>query len=167
MHHGINSEAVHYEHLRKALVESFPDIDDETLADTLEGESNLADLLAEVVRSSMEDRTLSSALRDRMRQMRERLERLDARAEKKRTIVRQTMARAGLPRLVEPDFTVSVSASPVCLIVTDDSAIPSEYWLPQPDKLDRHALLTVLKDGTQVLNAALSNGETKLTVRTK
>lgn len=163
----LSAEATSYRLLTADLKERFSDIDDETLADTVEGFSDLPDLLGQLVRSALDDRDLSTGLRDRIRTMQERLARLEHRAAKKREIVKEAMDRACMKRLVQPDFTVSVSASAARLIVTDDSAIPGEYWVPQPDKLDRHALLTVLKDGTSVPGATLSNGETKLTVRTK
>lgn len=167
MDQRISVEAAGYRNLVDDLKQQFADIDDETLVDTVEGLSDLPDLLANLVRSALEDRDFCAALRDRTREMQERLSRLHHRANQKRTIVKEAMERAGMKRLVQPDFTLSLSAGAPRLIVSDEAMIPGEYWLPQPDKLDRHAVLTVLKNGEHVPGAALSNRETRLTVRTK
>lgn len=163
----LRSEITNHQNIREVLLQAFPDIDDETLGDTLEGESNLAELLADVVRSSMEDRSMACALKERVGEMRERLARLQARADQKRAIVRDAMESAGLKKIIEPDFTVSVGTAPPSMVVVDEAAIPGEFWFPQPDKLDRHAVLLELKAGHEVVGAKLNNRASTLTVRTK
>ena len=54
--------------------------------DTLEGLSNLPDMLAEVCRSMLEDQAMVSALRGRIGDMQERCGRIEARARKKREL---------------------------------------------------------------------------------
>jgi hypothetical protein len=49
----IDRELTHHQYLRARLEEEFPDADEETLVDTLEGLSNLPDMLAEVCRSML------------------------------------------------------------------------------------------------------------------
>ena len=167
MHPQLRSEIVNHQNVRQVLLEAFPDIDDETLGDTLEGESNLAELLADVVRSSMEDRSLACALKERVSEMRERLTRLQTRADQKRSIVRDAMESAGLKRIIEPYFSISLGTAPPSMVVVDKSAIPGEFWFPQPDKLDRHAVLLELKAGYEVFGAKLSDRKSTMTVRTK
>jgi hypothetical protein len=53
------------------------------------------------------------------------------------------------------------------LIVVIEESIPQSYWLPQPPKLDRQALLTQLKRGADIPGAQLSNPKPVLMVRTK
>jgi hypothetical protein len=48
-----------------------------------------------------------------------------------------------------------------------EQAIPENYWLPQPPKLDRQAILGELKRGMEVSGAEMSNPKPVLTVRTK
>ncbi len=63
MTHPIRHELTHHRYLRERLEAAFPDADDETLMDTLEGMTSLTDSLAELLRSSQEDQSLASALR--------------------------------------------------------------------------------------------------------
>ena len=51
MNHLIITELNNHEYLKKRLEADFPDIDDETLSDTLEGLTNLNEQLAAVLRS--------------------------------------------------------------------------------------------------------------------
>ena len=78
------------------------------------------------------------------------------------------MSEAGLRKVEQPDFTASARAgSPSLLVVIAESEIPDTYWLPQPPKLDRQALLGALKQGEPVTGAQLSNPKPVLSVRTK
>ena len=49
----------HHHYLRERLESEFPDADEETLRDTLEGLSNLPEMIGAVVRSELEDRALA------------------------------------------------------------------------------------------------------------
>jgi len=99
--------------------------------------------------------------------MRQRLSRFAERAAKKRTLALEAMTEAGLTKLAQPDFTASARAGTPSLVVVSEQSIPSIYWLPQPPKLDRQALLGALKRGDPVAGTQLSNPEPVLTVRTK
>ncbi len=93
-------ELTHHQYLRERLEAAFPDADEETLMDTLEGMTNLTDSLAELIRSSQEDQSLASALRGRMSDMQERCGRFEERARKKRELVCTVMEEAELKKLM-------------------------------------------------------------------
>lgn len=154
-----------HEYLRSKVLEQYPDTDEETLADTLEGLTDLHDKLAAVVRSLQEDVAFSKALRGRMSEMGERLKRFELRAGSKRELVSVVMERAEIKKIVEPEFTVSLRQSPRPLVVSDEGDIPEEYWNPQPPKLDRRRLTDDLKLGATVPGACLGNGGQSLAVR--
>ena len=155
-----------YLHLREELKAAYPEVDERTLLDTLEGLSSLPEMLCAVIRSYLEDLSLAAALGQRISDMQERLARFEARAEKKRALVTQVMERADLKKLQEPDFTVSLRAVPPGLVVSDEAQIPADYWKPQPAKLDRKGLLASLNTGQVVPGATLGNGGTTISVRT-
>ena len=160
-------ELSHHEYLRRQLQREFPEADEETLNDTLEGMTNLTEVLAAVLRSQLEDLALARGLRERIAEMQTRLARLEGRAQKKRKLARSVMEQAELRKLVEPDFTALLRRTPQALCVLDEGDIPPEFWKPQPPKLDRQAVIAELRAGMLVPGAMLDNGGTTLVVRTK
>jgi hypothetical protein len=153
--------------LRQQLCAEFPSIDDETLRDTLDGLTNLPEMLTSILRSHLDDLTILAALRTRILDMQERFARIEYRVGKKRAVVASVMERAGIKKLTEPDFTASLRDVPPGLVVIEEGKIPDAFWKPQPPKLDRKALLTALKAGDVVAGASLGNGSVTLTVRTR
>jgi hypothetical protein len=160
-------EASKYQQLRERLLSDFPEADEETLNDTLEGISDLHEMIAAVIRSALVDEALHTGLRSRLDDMKQRLARLEERGAKKRQIALEAMNEAGLTKLQQPDFTASTRAGPPSLIVIAEDAIPHTYWVPQPPRLDRQALLGELKRGGEIPGAQLSNSKPILAVRTK
>ncbi len=96
MNHAVKHQLTHHQYLRERLEAAFPDADEETLMDTLEGMTSLTDSLGELLRSCQEDQSLASALRSRMSDMQERCSRFEERARKKRELVCTVMEEAEL-----------------------------------------------------------------------
>ena len=167
MSHAVIQELTHHQYLRVQLEAEFPDADEETLLDTLEGMTNLTEMLAEVLRSCLADQDLVAALRTRIGDMQERLARFEERARKKRELVTSVMEQADLKKITESDFTVSLRPSRPPLIVIDEEAISRDFLKPQPDKLDRLGLIAALRDGRDVPGAVLGNPPMTISVRTK
>ena len=156
-----------HEYLRRRLKAEFPDADEDTLRDTLEGLSSLPEMLACALRSYLDDIALTAALGIRINDMQERISRFEQRAEKKRALITSVMERADLKKLAEPDFTVSIRATPPSLKVNDETEIPRDFWKPQPPKLDRQGLTAALRRGQSVPGAVLGNGQATISVRTR
>jgi hypothetical protein len=168
MHPSALRHDIHlYTYLRQKLVEEFPDADDETIRDTLEGLTTVHELIAEVIRSALTDEALLTGLRSRLQDMKERLSRLETRAVKKRDLALEAMSEAGLRKIEQPDFTASTRAGSPSLVVLAEDQLPQTYWVPQPPRLDRQALLGDLKQGDEIPGAQLSNPKPVLSVRTK
>ena len=160
-------ESRRYQLVRTRLLECWPELDAETLADTLEGITDLHEMIAAVIRSALVDEALQMGLRTRLEEMRQRLARLEERGTKKRELALEAMCEVGLKKLEQPDFTASVRAGMPSLIVVSEGSVPEAYWVPQPPKLDRQALLADLKRGTEIPGAQLGNPKPTLAVRTK
>src|SRR5688500_20191039 len=94
-----------YQLLKERLLADFPNLDDDTLADTLEGITELHEMIAAVIRSALVDEALHAGLRLRLEDMKERLSRLEVRASRKRELALHAMSEAGLAKLEQPDFT--------------------------------------------------------------
>jgi hypothetical protein len=160
-------EAIRHQGLRERLLSDYPEIDEDTLRDTLEGITNLHEMIAAIIRSALVDEALQTGLRTRLDDMRQRLTRLEERGAKKRQLALETMCEVGLKKLKQPDFTASARIGMPSLIIMSEELVPPAYWVPQPPKLNRQALLTDLKRGAAIPGALLGNPKPTLAVRTK
>jgi hypothetical protein len=164
---AIGIEATKHRLLKERLLADYPILDEETLRDTLEGITDLHEMIAAVIRSALVDEALQAGLRTRLEEMRQRLARLEERGAKKRELALDAMCEVGVKKLEQPDFTASARAGLPPLVVIADDAIPEPYWVPQPPKLDRQSLLADLKRGHVIPGAQLGNPKPSLAVRTK
>src|SRR3974377_2196798 len=150
MHVSLGPEVPKYQLLKQRLLTNYPNLDEETLADTLEGITDLHEMIAAVIRSALVDEALHAGLHFRLDDMKERLSRLELRDTKKRQLALEAMSEVGLSKLEQPDFTVSARAGSPALVVIAEDRIPEAYWLPQPPKLDCQAILGELKRGMEI-----------------
>ena len=167
MRFPLSVESSKYQQLKQRLLVHFPTVDEETVTDTLEGITNLHEMIAAVIRSALVDEALQAGLRFRVDDMKERLSRLELRASKKRELALEAMTEVGLSKLEQPDFTASARAGSPALVVIAEDRIPEAYWLPQPPKLDRQAIIGELKRGLDIPGAQMSNPKPVLSVRTR
>jgi hypothetical protein len=156
-----------YRAIRDRIAADDRSLDEQTLADTVEGLTDLHEIVAALIRSALEDEALAEGLSGRIAEMNERAERLKDRASKRRGIARDVMLDCDIKKITAPDFTASVRAGTPGLVVVDEDAIPLAYWEPREPRLNRQALLTELKQGGTIEGAQLSNSEPVLSVRTK
>jgi len=163
----LSVEKTKYLQLKQRLVSDYPGVDQDTLADTLEGITDLHEMIAAIIRSALVDEALQSGLRSRIDDMRQRLARLEERGMKKRQLALEAMTEVGLKKLELSDFTASARSGSPALVVISEDLVPEAYWVPQPPKLDRQSVLAELKRGADVPGAQLSNPKPNLSVRTK
>ena len=163
----LNFAATTYRAVRERIRALEPELDEQTLSDTVEGLTDLHEILAAIVRAALADEALATGLKGRIAEMQERLERLQERASKRRQIVKDTMVELDLKKLTAPDFSASIRPGMPALLVIDEAAVPSIYWEPREPRLDRQGLLAELKQGAEVTGVTLSNPEPVLSVRTK
>ena len=164
---SLSLEVTKYQLLKQRLLSEYPQSDDDTLQDTLEGITELHEMIAAVIRSALVDEALQTGLRSRLDDMKQRLGRVELRCEKKRQLALEAMSEVGLKKLEQPDFTASVRAGSPPLVVVSEAEIPPCYWVPQRPKLDRQALLADMKRDGEVRGVQLGNPKPILTVRTK
>ena len=160
-------ERTRFTQLRRRLIELYPELDEQTLNDTLEGATNFKEALASLIRSALDDECLANALRDRMTDMRTRLSRHEARAASKRQVVVENMEAADIRKLTEPDFTASTRVGPPSVVIDNEHELPIDYLLPQPPKPDKRAILEALTRGAMVPGATLAQPKLSLSVRSQ
>jgi Siphovirus Gp157 len=159
--------AIHYRAIRDRLRAKDPQIDEQTLADTVEGLTDLHEILTAIIRAALADEALATGLKVRVAEMEDRLARLQDRAAKRRQIAKDVMVELDLKKLTAPDFTASIRPGMPALMVIDEAAVPSIYWEPREPRLNRQGLTADLKQGAEITGVALSNPEPVLSVRTK
>ena len=159
--------AITYRTLRDRIRAEDPTIDEQTLADTVEGLTDLHEIVTAIIRSALADEALAAGLKGRIADMQGRLERLQDRASKRRQIAKDVMVELDLKKITAPDFSVSIRPGMPALQVLDEAAVPSIYWQPSAPRLKRQELLSELKDGADITGVTLSNPEPVLSVRTR
>ena len=159
--------AITYRAIRDRIRAEDPQIDEKTLADTVEGLTDLHEILTAIIRAALTDQALATGLKGRIAEMQGRLDHIEDRASKRRQIAKDVMVELDLKKLAAPDFTASIRPGMPALIVIDEAAVPSVYWEPREPRLNRQELANDLKQGTEIAGVALANPEPVLSVRTR
>lgn len=153
--------------LRKQLLDAFPELtdDEQTLADTLEGESRLPEQILAVIRHALEREAHAEGIDLLIGKLTERKTRLKEGARRLRSMCLNVMLDANLTKIPAPDVTLSIGKGRAAVVITDEAAIPDIFcrFKREPDKT---AIGDVLKTGNPVEGASLSNSSPILTVRT-
>lgn len=140
-------------------------IDDDDLAhDMVEGETSFLEAIAAALAEIDDCEIVVDGCKAKESQIADRRHRSERRIEKLRAAIEQAMCVTDLPQVKLPTATLTIKAVPPKPIVTDEAAIPSEFWKPQPPKLDRAALNKAAKD-RPVPGVEMSNGGVALQVR--
>jgi len=156
-----------YRFIRDRIRAEDPQIEERVLADTVEGLTDVHEVIAAIVRAALADEALATGLKSRAAEMEDRLDRLQNRAAKRRQIVKEVMVELDIKKITAPDFTVSIRPGMPALLVLDETVVPSIYWQPSAPRLDRQGLLSELKGGAEIDGVSLSDPEPVLSVRTR
>lgn len=162
--HRLREEIKAAEILRAQLVEIAGD-DPDLLRDTLEGETQLHELIDATLAQISADAAHIEGLKGHMETLGKRKKRLEERAGLCRAAILTAMQTADLKTKETPFGTVTRKFLPGSLQVTDEAAIPAEFWKAQEPVLDKKALTAALKDNREVAGAALSNGGETVQIR--
>ena len=164
---NLEFSAIHYRTIRDRIRAQDPQIDEQTLADTVEGLTDVHEIISAIIRAALSDEALVLGLKCRISDMQCRLDRLEDRASNRRQIARDVMVELDLKKLNAPDFTASIREGTAGLMVLDEEAVPSIYWQPSEPRLKRQELAYELKQGAEIAGVTLSNPEPVLSVRVR
>lgn len=139
------------------------DLDDQTIADTLDGLSG--DLEVKATNVAMFARNLEStaeAIKEAESDMASRRKALESRADGLRRYLLTCMQRTGIREISCPQFKLSIKANPPAVDVFDAAQIPAEFMRqpePPPPSPDKTAIKAALKAGASVPGARMTQGE--------
>lgn len=158
--------------VRARLLADDPDLADEPdlWRDTLDGESDVVDLIRNLVRASIDADLLAEAARKRQAEIAGRAERAERRKQALRAAAFALMDLAGIARLPEPDFLARIQAGQPHLSDLNADALPAEYVEVEVTVTRRplkDRLLADLKAGQAIPGAALLSGMPFLVVTRK
>jgi hypothetical protein len=137
-------------------ISALPDDGDNVLLlNTIEGESDVLEVLDRVVEHAVADAKLVELARERAR-------RLEERAKRTRNVALQIIEALGVSPLERPVYTASVSYHRE-LGSLNEAELPDEWWRRAPDKI---AIAKALRAGQEIPGASLGNDAPRLTLRT-
>lgn len=162
--------------------------DQQLIADTVEGETDLFEVIDGVLARIREAEIGVVGIKAIEKDLAERRKRFEDGQKRDRALLEQAMTIAGLTTIARPTATLSLSQRPPALVVVEESEIPADYWRTGDPVLDRKALTEALRERAEHLAAppddpalleafhaayppipgvTLSNGAPSLTIRTK
>lgn len=160
--HGVSRQAVAAAGLIAELSE-YRD-DDSVIHDAVEGETDFFEAVERALDEIAECEIVAAGVKEMQKKLGDRLSRTDARAARLRGMIDQAFHMAEIKSHKFPTATITTKKVSPKLIVTDEAAIPSEFFKPQPPKLDKAALKDAASNGP-VTGAEMSNGGTTIQIR--
>lgn len=138
------------------------------LSDSLTEAEDFKGLCLELADEAAERESQAEAVESRIKDLQARKQRLAQGAETLRNIILQCMVTRGESAISSPVSTLSVSSRSPDIVITDESVIPSRFFIPQTPKLDKKALReAVVNDGEVIDGVTIGNGKISLTIRRK
>lgn len=140
--------------------------DERAYLDTLEGETDLCELVRKLLNEIEQDEGVQSALAEQISDRQARKARAAERVKHNREAIAALLECANLDKLALPEATVSVRQLPPKAIVTDEAAVPDEFC-KFTRKPDLTAINAGMESGAAIPGVSFDNGGTSLTVRRK
>lgn len=136
------------EQYQKLLSMVDDECDMQAIQDTLEGIDGMiadkAESIAKLMKSIEADEQGIKGEEERLYARRKALEN---RRTSIKEYLQQQLIGAGIDKVKGTMFTVSIQNNPPSVNIQDDATVPDKYYIPQPPKLDKKALLDDLKAG--------------------
>jgi hypothetical protein len=141
--------------------------DDESWQMSLESETDLHDLLTNIVHKIDDAKALVIGTRDRFEELKARKERFEHRIDALRDLAFKLMQSADISKIELPEATLSIRNGQQQLVGdADPKALPDEFCKISRD-LNKTAIKDALKAGKEILGFQLSNAQPTISIRVK
>mgnify|MGYP003435090174 FL=1 len=144
------------------------DLDEQTLADTLEGLGGELEVKAQnVIMFTRNLEATAAAIKEAEAQMAARRKALENRAAGLRRYVLENMQFAGIQKIECPFFKLSIRDNPAAVEIYEPGLIPAQFMKqpePPPPSPDKTAIKAAITAGTEVPGAKLTKG-TRLDIK--
>jgi hypothetical protein len=152
--------------LRQRLLQDDPDLaaDEAALRDTLDGETDVYDLMRRLARFTLDAEAMAAAAKARAENLAARKQRYERRAQAARGALFGMLDAMGERRLDDAEFTATISAGRKQVVITDEAAIPDRFW-ETSRTLKKADVNAAVKAGEDVPGAMQTNGLPTLTIK--
>lgn len=140
--------------------------DPELIRDMIEGETDLFKIRDWAIKRYLDENTFAAAIKERSDDLAARKKAAEARADKMRLLLIDIMNITGERTYRGPEATITLKVKEASLIVTDESALPAEYWREKRE-VNKTAINEAHEKGIAIPGTVLSNGGQSLTIRSK
>lgn len=136
------------------------DLDPEVMQDTLDSIEDAieskAENIAKLIRNLESDVSAYKEEEDRLKTKRQASEN---KVKWLKTYLEDNMKLTGKTKFKSGMFNFSIQKNPASVNITDEKAIPEEFLIQQPPKVDKTSLKEILKRGIEVPGAELKQTE--------
>jgi hypothetical protein len=133
------------------LLELADSMDPEVFQDTLqsieEEIEDKAENTAKLIRCLDAD---AKAIKDEEQRLSDRRKSIENKVAGIKEYLQSQMEFAGIDKVKRPTVTVSIQTNPPSVLIKDESLIPIQYMVPVAPRIDKKAILQMLKDDEEV-----------------
>lgn len=142
--------------------------DDEVYSDTLEGETNVMELLDGEIAAMKSDDALAEAIKAQEDALKIRRERISMRADAHKKNIKMILQYAALQKAERPLATVSIRPGSLSVRIVDEADIPSQLMREKITRTpDKATIKAQIEAGIEVPGAVLERGDETVSVRVK
>lgn len=138
------------------------DLPEDVIADTLEGLGGSLEVKAQnVVAFARHLDRLAESIKEAEADMAKRRKAIEARAERVKAYVLETMVNNDIQKIECPWFVLSIAKNPAAVVIEDERQVPMAYFTsppPPPPQIDKKLIAQAIKDGFEVPGAKLTQG---------
>lgn len=166
--HKLDRQAKAAQALVETLREAGAGDDPDLTADMVEGETGLFEAIDQALAEIEACDVIAEGCSAAEKRLAERRARAEARKDKVRASIEQALLIAEIgEKIVRPTATLTMAKRKPSLVIDNEADIPTDYFAPQPPKLDKMALRKAVESGASVPGCHLTNAAPTLTVRLK